>query len=310
MSETSTPGGPHSVGPGVTATGPPLSADPPLPTLHAALQAGQPEDVGRLLRLAPGAGVNARDSLGRTPLMLAVEADSPEAVELLLAHGAEPNEANHFGLSVLYLAASTGRLACCERLLRGGALVNAFTLRLRRTALHIACAEGDQHTVELLLRFGADANVIDYGHRAPLHLAAAGGFACCVQLLVRHGARVNALDLTGATPLSLARGDACLRELVEVGAALSPAGFRCLVRESPTTLMHILDLGVKPAEEGGVQISYKPLRDYWHWLPLRNRLCTRDDEHRLLGAAWTPRHGGAPRTDEAGSVLASALSDW
>ena len=194
-------------------------------------------------------------------LMLAVEADSPEVIDLLLRHGAKPNEGNAFGTSALYQAVCAKRLCCAERLLLGGALVNAHSLRQRHAPLHAACADGDISMVELLLSFGADADVLDYRHRSPLHAAAAGGFAECLPLLLQSGARVDVRDLRGLTPLGVARDAACRRALLEANAALSAADLRHLLRENPVAVQQLLDSGVQPGDGGVLLVSYKPLRD-------------------------------------------------
>ena len=229
--------------------------------MQEALKTGDLGSVISILHSDSLAELNVQDAAGRTPLMLAIHHDAPEVVTLLLERGADPNESGHVGTSPLYAAVVWRRLGCAERLLRGGALVNAFGLTHRRTPLHQACTDGDEPMVELLLRFGADANLLDYGHRVALHAAAEAGAAGCVRLLVKHGARVNVRDLEGITPLDLAQCAACQRDLVDVEASLSAVGFRRLVRRSPITLSHMLDLGVHRSDDGGVQVSYKPLRD-------------------------------------------------
>ena len=54
--------------------------------------------------LDQGAAVDARDPLGRTPLLLAVAQNRLEVVRLLLARGADPNVADNAGLTPLQQA--------------------------------------------------------------------------------------------------------------------------------------------------------------------------------------------------------------
>jgi hypothetical protein len=70
--------------------------------LESAAAAGDLAQTTRLLD--QGATVNARDALGRTPLLLAVAQNRPEAVRLLLARGADPNAADNAGVTPLRLA--------------------------------------------------------------------------------------------------------------------------------------------------------------------------------------------------------------
>lgn len=143
-----------------------------------------------LLRAAPdfakikllvdrGAQVNVRSALGHTPLMVtARSANSHEAVEFLLAHGADVNATNIDGA----------------------------------TALMAAAAGGDEKTVQLLLKHGANANAqpgIGFEHflfggaRSPLMWAAFRGNTAIMKQLVAAGAKVNDEGSVG-TPLSQA----------------------------------------------------------------------------------------------------------
>ena len=95
-----------------------------------------------------------------------------------------------------------------------------------RTMLHNASAAGSLRTVELLLRMGADPNVLDGGSHTPLYSVgnecAGAESAEVVHALVRKGAQVDAHDgVTGATPLHMAarRGNAVVaKALLECGA--------------------------------------------------------------------------------------------
>ena len=85
------------------------------------------------------------------------------------------------------------------------------------TALHLAAFFGHDGAVELLLRHGADVDVVARNRDlqvAPLHSAAAGGHAKIVGILLEHGAAPNVRQGGGSTPLHSAaqNGD---RESVE-----------------------------------------------------------------------------------------------
>jgi ankyrin repeat protein len=77
-------------------------------------------DVAELL-IAYGARVDARDKYGDTPLHEAVRRDRCDVVEVLLKHGANPNEIGALGTTPLYLAKSE-----CVRnaLIKAGAVDN------------------------------------------------------------------------------------------------------------------------------------------------------------------------------------------
>jgi ankyrin repeat protein len=85
------------------------------------------------------------------------------------------------------------------------------------TPLHLAAFFGHDEAVELLLRHGADVDVVARNgdlQVAPLHSAAAGGHARIVGILLEHGAAPNVRQGGGYTPLHAAaqNGD---RESVE-----------------------------------------------------------------------------------------------
>eukprot|EP01047_Picozoa_sp_COSAG01_P101301 COSAG01_NODE_31056_length_604_cov_1.609901_1_plen_182_part_10 len=95
--------------------------------LHAAAYHGL---IDELIRVEKGpdtlSKANARDSLGRTPLMTAVLQGFTHCVEVLISLGADPNyEDSSTGRSPLMAAAEAGQLAMCALLLRRGAELHA-----------------------------------------------------------------------------------------------------------------------------------------------------------------------------------------
>jgi len=87
-------------------------------------------------------------------------------------------------------ARATGRLA---------SLLGERNLR-RQTPLHIAADAGKEGAVELLLDYGASANVVDGRGETALHAAGANGHTHIVRLLLRRGAQVLS-DKQGQTAL-------------------------------------------------------------------------------------------------------------
>ncbi len=59
----------------------------------------------------------------------------------------------------------------------------------RRTALHLACANGHTETVRVLLAAGADTSFRDNFGAQPLHEACRRGHDPLIDLLLRRGAR-------------------------------------------------------------------------------------------------------------------------
>jgi ankyrin repeat protein len=75
--------------------------------------------------LDQGSDIDARDSRGYSPLMLAAYSGNAEAFEYLLGRGANPNSTDAAGNSVLMGAAFKGHLAMVQRLLAAGADLHA-----------------------------------------------------------------------------------------------------------------------------------------------------------------------------------------
>ncbi len=126
-------------------------------------------------------------STGATPLLRASKAgDNPEAIRMLLEHGALVDLPTANGTTPLMAAAGMGHgnnptrgrfnteddaLAAVPLLLAGGADVDARADN-GRTAVHAAVEKGWGRVVRLLADNGADLNVADNGGRTPMDLAA------------------------------------------------------------------------------------------------------------------------------------------
>ncbi len=180
-----------------------------------AVESGHARTVKLLLDL--GAEYNPEDHCGYTLLHRAVHGGDTETVELLLDRGAEI----HPGLphkTPIHSSAESGDTEVLKILLdRGGdanidgspggvdlgwEILKVFNdwLFYRRelgdeyhwTALHLAAAEGQVGTMELLLDYGAWINPRDCFDRTPLNYAARRCRLRAAKLLLERGADVNA----------------------------------------------------------------------------------------------------------------------
>ena len=70
--------------------------------------------------------------------------------------------------------------------------------------LRDAALTGDADAVVLLARQGADLNQIDYNGRSALHMACVEGNYKVVEVMIQQGANINIKDRWGQTPLQLA----------------------------------------------------------------------------------------------------------
>ncbi|MGH9586312.1 MAG: ankyrin repeat domain-containing protein [Acidobacteriaceae bacterium] len=122
---------------------------------------------------------------GWAPLHLACAFGGPEAVKLLLEHGAHAHQVSRNPQ--------------------------------RNQPLHAAIALGDSiETVKLLVEAGADVNAVQAGGFTPLHQAAAAGKVEIIAFLLEHGARRDVRCDEGKLPRDYARerGHAAVAELV------------------------------------------------------------------------------------------------
>ncbi len=159
----------------------------------------------------------------------------PALLELLLAHGADPNLAGPDGRSPYRVATAAARSDACELLRRFGAdtdvpAVDRFVaaclradraeaqqqldadpdLRARlgddeRAALVRASERGNREAVELMLELGFPIESRGDDGATALHAAAYAGSATSVRLLLERGADIEARDATwNSTPLDWA----------------------------------------------------------------------------------------------------------
>ncbi len=149
---------------------------------------------------------DAADDHDITPLMVAAEIGSVEAMRLLLDRGAAVNAQNAFGSTALMWSVSDP--AKVRLLLSHGADVNLIA-RSGRTALIIAgFTNPSADVVRLLLAKGAKTDIMDKRHVTPMNAATFGNDTATVQLLLDAGADIDTPDtFIGLTPLMNAAGN-------------------------------------------------------------------------------------------------------
>ncbi len=157
--------------------------------LHMAVRSGNLNEVDKLL--ASGADVNARDTLGGTPLLDAAWAGNVEIARVLLQHGADVNAVHReAGSTALEYAVLTGRTAIVKLLLAAGANT-ARRYRYDQTVLHLAAARGFPQILELLVNSRIALNPVDVNGNTPLDEAVLHNQAESVRFLIAHGADVK-----------------------------------------------------------------------------------------------------------------------
>ncbi|KAJ7201096.1 ankyrin repeat-containing domain protein [Mycena pura] len=224
--------------------------DAGLTALHLSSMGGHPEVADFLLK--HDACIEARTKHGRTALQIASRWGQVDIVRLLLKHGANVNASSHnidiesaldeallkprhlevarvliqcgadvngrdvYGDLVLHRVSDTGDVDLARRVLDKNVDIEARTLLLYQTALHIACDSNSLRgphldMVRFLLKRGACIEARDDLARTPLNLASSSrGCITVVQILLEHGANIDSQDSGGNTALcnnAIAVGD-------------------------------------------------------------------------------------------------------
>ncbi|XP_044159670.1 LOW QUALITY PROTEIN: BRCA1-associated RING domain protein 1 [Bufo gargarizans] len=110
---------------------------------------------------------------------------------------------NHKGETMLHVASIKGEVHTVEELLKSGANPNIKD-NAGWTPLHEACNHGHTNVVEVLLRHHALVNTTGYQNDTPLHDAVKNGHVAIVRLLLQHGALQDAVNIFGLQPVDYA----------------------------------------------------------------------------------------------------------
>ncbi len=139
--------------------------------------------------MLPDADVNAKDTGGRTMLMLAAYDGHADTVRLLCESKADPNLMDPSRRTALMYAASGPNASTVEILLAHGAQVNLIDGEEGWTALMFASAEGHADIVRMLLAEGADPDLMDIDGESALTFASNNGHDSVVEILSGSRAR-------------------------------------------------------------------------------------------------------------------------
>ncbi|KIW69181.1 hypothetical protein PV04_05074 [Phialophora macrospora] len=179
--------------------------------LHWAARLGNVPVLSLLLQArCDSSYLEKRNKAKETPLYDGIRAQSVEVVRILLEKGAKVMISNIASFSPLHLAAKRKEPAIARMIWEHivdkedqQSSLTAFTDE-GKTALHYAARDGHKDTVELLLKAGAEPNVISQTGNRPLHTAAWRGNTKIMDLLWRAGAATNTTTNHGYTVLHCA----------------------------------------------------------------------------------------------------------
>lgn len=173
--------------------------------IHWAASANQ-LDITQLLAEHKGFDVDVQDEIGWTPLMIAASVkDSERLVEFLLSKGADPNEKNNTGQTVVHFVTSKNNIDIARRLFENQPPASARIRDKRgQYALHRAAAIGSVPMINLLIKNKSPLNATDSDGQTALHHAVAEGHGDAAVALLKAGAETDKQDLEGKLALDLA----------------------------------------------------------------------------------------------------------
>ncbi|KAJ5942073.1 ankyrin repeat-containing domain protein [Penicillium verrucosum] len=177
--------------------------------LHAAVADGYTQIV-KLMLEQKQEDINAVNEEHGTPLCIASTTGNEEIVQLLLNSGANPRIQCSAG-TPLHIASSLGHLGVAKTLLKTtkASMINSIGGNFG-TPLQAACYRGHVEVAKLLLHSGADPNLPAGRYISALHAAACGICLSAhaqtetVQVLLDYGADVNIVSEEFGTPVQAA----------------------------------------------------------------------------------------------------------
>ena len=191
---------------------------------------------------------------GEFPLLLAASGGHETCLRVLLKAGAEINKKDALGMTSVAAAAASGSAECLRILINLGAEINHVTDKLRRTALHHACINGNEHCVSIILESDVSATEVlmrDSKNFTPLQLAVSKGYESVVKTLLFHGAKSEPLMIKLKSPSGLAVCKHLERRAASVTYSLNMAVMQNKPDEVTATLagMTKVDLNVHALTE-------------------------------------------------------------
>ena len=147
--------------------------------------------------------LNAKNSDGKYPLMMAAMNGHHECVKWLRKVGADTNTTTDDGYSALFYAANNGHLNCVEALIKGKGKADVnLKNKYGNTCLFKALENGHIKVIQTLINGGADVNTSNNHGITPIMQAAWSGKLECLKYLIDRKAQLNDQDKKGTTTIT------------------------------------------------------------------------------------------------------------
>jgi ankyrin repeat protein len=162
-------------------------------------------DVKSVIRfILKGVNLDFRDANGATALFYATNNAHMEVIKTLLYYGADPNIGTYDGFTPLMNAALQGEFDVAQLLLYD-VKTNLDIHDINNcTALHYASYYDNIYIVDMLLYYGANAQLKAKYQTSPLFLASFTGDTALTQLLINSGNLIKLRNAKGYSPMSIA----------------------------------------------------------------------------------------------------------
>ncbi len=151
-----------------------------------------------------GVNLDYRDGQGATALFYAVNNGHIEVVKTLLYYGANTNLGTYDGYTPLMAASANGDIDMAQLLL----YIKSTKLDLYDnkygTALNYAAYYGNYFIVDMLLFYGANANILDRNFNSSLYYAALNGDTAIVSRLIKAKTKILHQNKDGISPMHIA----------------------------------------------------------------------------------------------------------
>lgn len=137
-----------------------------------------------------------------TPLHIAASTGHTPCIHALIKCLADINAQESWGQTPLIIATLNARIHCMRALVQLGANTEVKDHHHQKTALHVACTTTrDEETLLTLLDASASVFATDDKGQSSLGVAIENKFYYAVPLLVEYGAKLNQMDRKNMSPV-------------------------------------------------------------------------------------------------------------